>query len=207
GGRAAQDRGLDGVGALRPRPTHLPDLLERQRGLIEQDQMRAIPAHRADHAGSPSRARRSPSERDPTRKSLSRLLAPLTSATAETGTPNARPSSTATARFASPPIGAAATRTRRAAPCQPTPALCPARASAGAGSSEGSGGGAVVARPGLVREILLEEPLIHLHGRAERFGELAAHPPERRHLRLHRGLGRPRRLDQLLRLQLGLADE
>src|SRR4029077_11436730 len=121
-------QGLDGVRDLLPARAGLVDLLGGQPRLVEQHEPLALPPDRRDHARvRASRARRSSRVSAPTRKSLSRPRAPLTSSTADTGTSKASASSSVTARFARPSVGAAVTRTASAPARHPSTALRCAR--------------------------------------------------------------------------------
>src|SRR5262249_8075021 len=126
--RPAHDQRPDRVGHLLPRGARAIHLLDGQPGLVQQHQPRAVPPHRSDHsAASGRRARRSARESWPTRKSLSRLFAPLTRPITDAGTPKIRARSAVTARFASPSAGAAVTRTWSAVSRQPCTRLRRAR--------------------------------------------------------------------------------
>src|SRR6185503_8830137 len=127
GGRAAHHQGADGVGHLLPGRADALDLLDGQTRLVHEDQPVAVPAKRGDHraprstaAGAPRRARAAVTSRVRKRYILSRPPAPRTSSTVEGATPRAAASRRATAAFARPSWGGALTRTRSAAPCQPT---------------------------------------------------------------------------------------
>src|SRR6266508_4239808 len=205
GGSAAHDEGADGIGDLLPGGAGLLDFLDRQAGLIQQHEPRAVPADRGDHARAPSRRARSSSrECRPTQKSLSRLAAPLTSRMDERGRPSASASNSTTAWFARPSAGGAVTRTRSVVPCQPTTSLRRARGWTRTSRSVVSGLAVVFIR-GTALEVLIQETLVHLDGGAERLGELPAHALDRGDLSLDGRLLRPRRLDDLLSLQLRLA--
>src|SRR6185503_4156940 len=209
GGSAAHDQGLDGLRDLLPARAGLVDLLGGQPRLVEQHEPLAVPADRRDHARArSSRARRSSTVSAPTRKSLSRPRAPLTITMADTGTSKASASSSVTARFARPSVGAAVTRTTSAPSRQPSTALRWARGwtrTARSAASGLDGRVRVIVLIGL--ELLIEKSLIHLDGRAEPLRELPAHALQRGHLRLDGGLRRPRGLDGLLAAQLRLAHE
>src|SRR5262249_40250106 len=93
-------------------------------------------------------------------------------------------------------------RTRSVPPCQPTISSRRARVSTRTETTAPSGLVVFLIRVGA---LLVQETLIHLDGRAERFRHLMALTLERRHLGLYGCRLRARPLQHLLGLQLGLA--
>src|SRR5437016_4397365 len=130
---------------------------------------------------------------------------PRTRAMEDGGMESLSARSSITARLARPSSGAAVTRTRSVPACQPTIALALALGCTRTWSSPSRVGRLGIL--GVRLEILLEQALVHLHGGAQAFRELAPHAPERLDLRMQIALRLARGVDDAIGLRLGLADD